>query len=95
MAGSGSADTQSADQPATTSAVYSAANDSPGLQASDVPYKEPNMVLAYQFMRPDGIVVSNICNTPYGSCFMTVYGPIVGTCWCPSPAGPVAGTPGG
>ena len=95
MAGSGFAAGQTADQPPMMSTVDSMVNDSPGLQASDVPNKEPNMVLAYQFVRGDGLIVSNVCNTPMGSCFMTTYWPIVGTCWCPSAGGPVAGTPGG
>ncbi len=91
MAGGAVADTQSASQ----SPMTSVANDSPGTQVSEVPYKEPNMVLAYQFVRGDGLIVSNVCNTPYGSCFMNTYWPIVGTCWCPGNGGPIAGTPGG
>jgi|KBSMisStandDraft_5_1062788.scaffolds.fasta_scaffold419487_2 hypothetical protein len=35
--------------------------------------------------------MSNICATPYGSCYMGGFGPIGSQCWCPSPNGPIRG----
>lgn len=73
-----------------------AENSSHQPQTSASMFTGEDTTVAYQFVRYDGIIVSNICNTPYGSCVMNGYFPIVGTCWCANGYGGFNyGTPGG
>lgn len=92
VAGGAFADQRSAPASSVVSAVYHSDEAS---QVSGSMSKDPHLIKVYQFMRNDGAIVSNVCNTPVGSCMMAVYVPIVNSCWCPTPYGPVTGTPGG
>ena len=57
--------------------------------------RDPGLIDIHHQVLRDGFMVSNSCSTPAGSCSMATYWPIIGTCWCVGPSGPVQGTPGG